>query len=326
MRRFAVAALAVGLPLLSVATAHADTTTVTISGVAWKDLNGDGIRQPTEPLLPGIKIENTVTDATGHYTITGVSPDNPSLQAPARGIEGGKYVLTRPNQGDPATDSDFDWNDGWLTLHQKPVDGAIANVDVGFMPAKSDATVNIVAKQDNPVHVGDDVTYEIDIENNEFPSYVGVRVVFPEGVVLDPYEGPSSWADPVGTTGLDIRFLRAAEPNMPRIREVSGKVTKPIDGQVTAKLIDTNSDVNPLNDERSALLKAIDAGGATPTTTTKAPTTTKPAPTTSPKAQPVVKPAELANTGADPVWPLVAGLTLLAGGVGTVLFARRRRA
>jgi hypothetical protein len=51
MRRFAVAALAIGLPLLSVATAPADTNTVTVKGVAWKDLNGDGIRQPSEPLL-----------------------------------------------------------------------------------------------------------------------------------------------------------------------------------------------------------------------------------------------------------------------------------
>jgi hypothetical protein len=48
MRRFAVADLAAGLPSLSVATAPADANTVTISGVAWKDLNGDGIRQPAE--------------------------------------------------------------------------------------------------------------------------------------------------------------------------------------------------------------------------------------------------------------------------------------
>jgi LPXTG-motif cell wall-anchored protein len=34
--------------------------------------------------------------------------------------------------------------------------------------------------------------------------------------------------------------------------------------------------------------------------------------------------AQLANTGADPTWPLIAGLVLLAGGVGTVFFARRR--
>ena len=36
MKRFAVAALAIGLPLLSVATAPADANTVTVKGVAWK--------------------------------------------------------------------------------------------------------------------------------------------------------------------------------------------------------------------------------------------------------------------------------------------------
>ena len=328
MRRFAVAALAAGLPLLSVATAYADTTTVTISGVAWKDLNGDGIRQPDEPLLPGIKIDNTTTDATGHYTVHNVVADAPSVQAGQRSIEGGKFVLTRPHQGDTAADSDFDWNDGWLELHQQPVNGVIDNVDVGYMPTQSNATVKVTPSQPNPVHVGDDVTYQIDITDNAFPSYVGVRVVFPDGVTLDHYDGPSSFADPVGTTGLDIRFLRAQEPNSPRSRTVSAKVTKPIDGQVTAKLIDTDSDVNPLDNDAAAPLTTADAQTTTATTTA---TTTTPAPPTTTKPQTPttsmqVKPAALANTGADPVWPLVGGLVLLAGGIGTVFLARRHRA
>ncbi|MFI9383059.1 hypothetical protein [Kutzneria sp. NPDC052558] len=330
MKRIAVAALALGLPLLSVATAHADTNTVTISGVAWKDLNGDGIRQADEPLLPGVKIGDTTTDTTGHYTLTGMPADGAQLQAAARGIDDGRFVLTRPNQGGPTTDSDFDWNDGWLTLHQKPVDGVIANVDAGFMPTKSDAKVKITPKQTGPVKVGDDVTYEIDIENNDFPSFVGVRVVFPEGVQLDHYDGPSSTADPVGTTGLDIRFLRAQQPNTPRVREVSGKVTKPVDGVVTADLIDRASDVDGANDKASAPLKTVDDGGSAttdPTTTTDpAPTTTTAPATTAPRTQPVVKPAALANTGVDPVWPLVGGLSLLAVGFVAIFVARRRRA
>jgi LPXTG-motif cell wall-anchored protein len=323
MRRFAVAALVAGLSLLSVATAYADTNTVTVSGVAWKDLNGDGIRQPDEPLLPNIKIDGaagtTTTDATGHYTLHNVVATSPSVQATPRALDGGKYVYTRPHQGDAATDSDFDWNDGWLQLTQKPVNGVIDNVDVGYAPTKSDAAVKITPLQANPVHVGDDVTYQIDIENNAFPSFVGVRVIFPDGVTLDHYDGPSSTADPVGTTGLDIRFLRAQEPNSPRVRQVSGKVTKEINGQVTATLIDVDSDVDPANNNAAAPLKT--ATDQT-TTTTPAPTTTTPVPTT---AIPV-EPATLANTGAAPVWPLVGGLVLLASGVGTVFLARRRRA
>ena len=81
-------------------------------------------------------------------------------------------------------------------------------------------------------------------------------------------------ADPVGTTGLDIRFLRAAEPNMPRVREVSAKVTKPIDGLVTAQLIDRASDVDGANDRASAPLKTVDT---TPTTTIEP--TSSPVPT-----------------------------------------------
>ncbi|MFC0439855.1 LPXTG cell wall anchor domain-containing protein [Kutzneria buriramensis] len=226
MRRIAAAALAAVLLLLSVAAAHADTTTVTISGVAWKDLNGDGIRQPDEPLLPGIKIGDTATDATDHYTLHDVVAAAPSVQASPRAIDGGKYVYIRPHQGDAATD-----------------------------------------------------------------------------IALDHYGGPSSWADPVGTTGLDIRFLRAQESNGNRAAEVSGKVTKEIDGRLTAQLIDTDSDVDPSNNAASA-----------PTTTSKPTTTTAP----------VAAAAQLANTGVDAVWWVISGVLLLAGGVATLFLARRR--
>jgi LPXTG-motif cell wall-anchored protein len=44
---------------------------------------------------------------------------------------------------------------------------------------------------------------------------------------------------------------------------------------------------------------------------------------TTPTTVPVEQ-AALANTGTDPVWPLVSGLLLLAGGIGVVFLARRR--
>jgi LPXTG-motif cell wall-anchored protein len=332
MKRFAVAALAVGLPLLSVATAHASSQSYTVSGVAWKDLNGDGIRQSSEPLLPGIKIGSATTDATGHYKIEmPASPDgagSPAIQA-GRSIELGRFVLTRPSQGPVGTNSDFDWNNGWLQTNEAPVQGMLDNIDVGYMPTKADAAVKVTPKQAGPVHVGDDVVYEIEIANNAFPSYVGVRVAFPEGVTLDPFDGVSSWADLVGTRGMDIGFLRAIEPNETRTREVSGKVTKPIDGQVTVRLINAASDVNGANNNASAPLKTAETSTA-PTSSPVATQPTSPAPNPGPKPQPVVAKSPevkaLANTGADPTWPLIGGLVLLAGGVGTVLFARRRRA
>jgi LPXTG-motif cell wall-anchored protein len=133
--------------------------------------------------------------------------------------------------------------------------------------------------------------------------------------------------DLVGTTGVKVGFLRGAQlPGFKREIQVAAKVVKPVNGAVTATLVDlAGKDVNPDNNSKSAPLQIAGA----PTTTTTAPTTTQPAQptTTAPKAQPVAlkTTGQLANTGADPTWPLIAGLVLLAGGVGTVFFARRRR-
>ena len=336
MKRFAVAALAVALPLLSVATAHADTDTVTVKGVAWKDLNGDGIRQSTEPLLPGIKIhgttEDVVTDATGHYTVHNVALGGYSaaLQASPYGIEGGAFVLTRPHQGAAATDSDFEWDAGWAELRQQPVNGVIDNVDVGYKPSTSDPSVNAISPDQAPgtIKVGDEITYTIYTTVTDTPAMFDVLVQFPDGIqASDRQLTGGTVEDLVGTTGVKVGFLRGAQlPGGERAFQVAAKVVKPVDGIVTATLTGLQGkDVNPNNNSNSIPLKIA---GATPTTTTQ-PTTTQPTTSTKPSAQPVVAKttttAQLANTGADPTWPLIAGLVLLAGGVGTVFFARRRR-
>ncbi|QUQ70168.1 LPXTG cell wall anchor domain-containing protein [Kutzneria sp. CA-103260] len=341
MKRFAVAALALGLPLLSVATAHADTSTVTISGVAWKDLNGDGIRQADEPVLPGIKIGDTTTDAMGRYTLTDVpymgtgQADSPRVQASQLSIEGGKFTLTRPHQGPAATDSDFDWVNGWLNVDHPPVDGVLDNMDVGYMPAKSDPWLKaLTPEQANPVHVGDHLTYDVTVTTNDFPGYYHLRVAFPDGIQPDKVqETPGVGVEFPNPQTVDLLPTHNQDPSSVITRTVTATVTKPTSGKVTAELVDTQGDVNPINNEKSVQVTAVDTGSTTPpstTTATPAPTvTTTPAPT-SPNAQPVgyaaPKPAALANTGVDPVWPLVAGLTLLAGGAGAIFLARRRRA
>lgn len=334
MKRFAVAALAVALPLLSVATAHADTDIVTIKGVAWKDLNGDGIRQPNEPLLPGIKIhgttEDVTTDATGHYTLHNVSAlDDTPAQASPYSIEGGAFVLTRPHQGDPATDSDFDWDAGWAEVHQKPVDGVIDNVDVGYKPSTSDPSLSAISPDQAPgtVKVGDEITYTIYTTVTDTPAMFGVLVQFPDGIqASDRQLTGGTVEDLVGTTGVKVGFLRGAQlPGGERAFQVAAKVVKPVNGMVTATLTDLQGkDVNPKNNSNSIPLQIAGA----PTTTAAPTTTVQPTTSTKPNAQPVAlkTPAPLANTGADPTWPLIAGLVLLAGGVGTVFFARRRRA
>jgi LPXTG-motif cell wall-anchored protein len=332
MKRFAVAALAVALPLLSVATAHADTDTVTVKGVAWKDLNGDGIRQSTEPLLPGITVhglaQDVTTDPTGHYAGQArAGTGELGLQVSPYGIEGGAFVLTRPHQGGAATDSDFDWDAGWATVNQRPVDGVIDNIDVGYKPSTSDPSLVSITPDQAPgtVKVGDEITYTINTAVTDTPAMFSVLVRFPDGVQASNRQlTGGTFADLVGATGVKVGFLRGAQlPGFKREIQVAAKVVKPVDGTVTATLTDLQGkDVNPSNNSKSVSLQIL----GSPTTTAPT-TTTQPTTSTKPSASPVAlkTPGQLANTGADPTWPLIAGLVLLAGGVGTVLIARRRR-
>ena len=82
-------ALLLGLILLLVNPVPAMAQTGEIQGLKWNDLNGDGIRQESEPVLSEVKIyldlnENRVfdpgepsqiTDAKGQYRFTGLQPD-----------------------------------------------------------------------------------------------------------------------------------------------------------------------------------------------------------------------------------------------------------
>ncbi|MFC0544776.1 SdrD B-like domain-containing protein [Kutzneria chonburiensis] len=326
MKRFAVAALAVALPLLSVATAHADTDTVTVKGVAWKDLNSDGIRQPSEPLLPGVKIRldggrDVETDATGHYTVSNVYPGELQVSFSSDG----QNVLTYPHKGDTATDSDFDWVNGWLELHQQPVDGVLDNIDVGYKASTADPSlVDITPDQPaGTVHVGDEISYRVRTAVLDTPAQYSVLVQFPDGVVPDPRQMAGGIvASPVGSSGVKVEFLRNHEQGYPRQFTVPAKVTRPVDGIVSATITDiAGTDVNPGNNSKSEPLKVA----GTSTSTTAQPTTTTTKPSAQPAAVKTTNTAQLANTGADPTWPLIAGLVLLAGGVGTVFFARRRR-
>jgi LPXTG-motif cell wall-anchored protein len=336
MKRFAVAALAAGLPLLSVAAAHADTATVTVKGVAWKDLNSDGIRQPDEPPLPGITLlvggRVGYTDATGHYTVKVPVAGTLKATATQYSIEDGAFVLTRPHQGDPATDSDFDWASGSASVSQPPVDGVIDNVDVGYKPSTADPSVSLTADQaPGTAHVGDRISYTLRIAVTDTPAEFRVLVQFPDGVVVDGAELPGTVWGRDGDNAVKVGFIPTIQmPGDPRETQVTARITKAeVSGPVTATLIEIQGkDVNPDNNSASA---PVPLAGATTTTTTEptttAPTTTQPT-TTAPKASPVAlkTSGQLANTGADPTWPLIAGLALLAGGVGTVFFARRRRA
>ena len=323
MKRFAVAALAIGLPLLSVATAQADTDTVTVKGVAWKDLNGDGIRQPDEPLLPGVTLLGSgpiaYTDATGHYSVKMPASRLSRFQASQYSIEDGAFVLTRPHQGDPATDSDFDWATEAIEPQQPPVDGVLDNVDVGYKPSTADPSLVSLTPDQAPgtAHVGDLISYTFKTAVTDTPAMFGVAVQLPDGVIIDGPQTLNTSQTKVNG-GVNINFLSGAQmPGDTREVRLSLRVIKPVSGTITATVINYGGrDVNPDNNSASAPLELAGATTTEPTITT---------PEASPVAQ-TTNTAELANTGVDSTWPLIAGLVLLAGGVGTVLLARRRRA
>lgn len=68
--------------LVGVAPASQAAATVTVSGFVFRDLDNDGVRDPGEPGVPGVRVHrstennlpNAVTAADGSNTLTGVTP------------------------------------------------------------------------------------------------------------------------------------------------------------------------------------------------------------------------------------------------------------
>ncbi len=99
-----------------------------VSGMAWEDINGNGIRESGEPPLEGVYIgtdnQFQITDADGQYTLTGLKPGEHSLFVETN------YTFSPLNQGsDPTIDSDFVW-DVIITLSEGQ---ALENFDAGLI-------------------------------------------------------------------------------------------------------------------------------------------------------------------------------------------------
>jgi len=93
-----------------------------LGNFVWIDTNRDGVQDADEPGIQGVTvmllnssgtaIGSTLTDATGHYSFTGLQPDTYSIQFPTT-LNGGALVLTEVDQGgDDANDSDADTSTG----------------------------------------------------------------------------------------------------------------------------------------------------------------------------------------------------------------------
>lgn len=325
IRTTAVAVL-VGFPLLSGALAHADTATrkATISGVAWHDVDSDGVRQPDEPVLAGVDVgdagRRVVTGPDGRYEFEAEPAEVVGLVVRIN-LPGSGLMLTKQHQGgDPTVDSDFEWINGWADVEAVTPGAEIEHVDIGYAPSKADAAVAITPLAPGSVHVGDEISYEVVITASDVPSTYQLLVTFPEGVEPSASQpGAGTAVEAIDATSVRLGFLRNHNPAYTRTVTVHAKVTKPADGLVVATLVETDgTDVRPENDSASTVLTV--AGTPTPTST---PTPT-PTPTTEPVVVPIAETTPLANTGVNPVVTIALGSGLLSAGAGALWLARRR--
>lgn len=113
-----------------------DPGSTTLSGVVWHDLDGDGVRDPGEPGLPGVELtvgEIMVwTDAAGIYQVTVPSPSSGQLSVQVN-------PQTLPAGLDPTADPD-----GLATPHGAQVAAppwtVIGALDFGYGPSGASCT------------------------------------------------------------------------------------------------------------------------------------------------------------------------------------------
>ncbi|MEO0040881.1 MAG: hypothetical protein RL329_329, partial [Bacteroidota bacterium] len=132
-----------GQPNLSIDAGLIDLNTK-IGDFVWEDLNGNGIQDPNESGIGGVRVELTGTDihgnpvtrtvttnADGSYSITGLLPGTYIIKF----ITPTGYVFTYPNQGsDDAKDSDADRTTGQVTVVLRPGETNLT-IDAGLINA-----------------------------------------------------------------------------------------------------------------------------------------------------------------------------------------------
>ena len=110
----------------------------TIAGIAWTD-DGDGIRQPVEPVNAGVTvnlvdmtgavIDTVVTGIDGRYEFTGVFPGDYEVEF----VTPADHAITFTDQGaDDTVDSDIDRATGRTPVSVEAGD-SIDNIDGGFL-------------------------------------------------------------------------------------------------------------------------------------------------------------------------------------------------
>jgi hypothetical protein len=133
----AVVAVAAFLPVPS-----ASAATLTISGYVYRDANDNGVRDPGEAGVAGIRVRHgsgsvsTVTSADGGYTLTGL-PASGNVTVETGWLRSQCPDASKPTSitcaAGPGADNDFTVNNQFLRY---PLSGAssASNVDVGLLP------------------------------------------------------------------------------------------------------------------------------------------------------------------------------------------------
>ncbi len=114
-----------------------------IKGTVWHDVDADGVRDPGEPVLPGVPVdlmdadfgfvvESTVTDASGRYQFSNLIAIPWQVRFPLYTGAGQRYQITTANVGgDDLVDSDASASDG-LTPPVVPENGEQTVYDAGY--------------------------------------------------------------------------------------------------------------------------------------------------------------------------------------------------
>ena len=192
--RLSALGLALAASAVVVSPAVADEPGGVVTGSAWFDDNGDGIRQPGEApmagigfLVPGLSPAAGQTDENGNYRIEDVPPGDREVILLAR-----NWTMAFTKGGG---DSDFDPNTLKTEKFTLAPGGEAGPFDAGFVTGRYDAAV---ARVDAPrfMKVGDEVNVKITYRNNgNMPAPLYGDVVLPEGLTPLSTDAPVPYID-----------------------------------------------------------------------------------------------------------------------------------
>ncbi|MFI6098512.1 SdrD B-like domain-containing protein [Lentzea sp. NPDC051213] len=193
MTRLSALGLALAASVVVVGPAMADEPGGVITGSAWFDDNGDGIRQQGEApkagytfLIPGLYRAAT-TDANGNYRF--------------EDIPAGTYVVTMFSRDWSTTftksggDSDFDENTLETEKFTLAPGGQAGPYDAGFVKGRFDTAVGRV-EAPRVMKVGDEVDVEITYRNKgNMPTPLHGYATLPEGLTPLSANAPVWYVD-----------------------------------------------------------------------------------------------------------------------------------